>query len=86
MATISGWIDLWDVPTGSEPRRLGRLVEVAGGPGFALTADGYVDGPPAALDHLRFVDGWAVYDVEDLPERVSPERVASAFGVVGRKT
>ena len=80
VATTGGWIDIWYVPARGQPRRLGRLVELAGGLGFALTADGYVDGPPAALEHLRFVDGWAVYDVDDLPERVSPERVAAAYG------
>ena len=47
--------------------------------GLATTPDGYVSGPPEALEYVRFGDGWALYDLTDLPERLSPERVAAAL-------
>jgi len=49
------------------------------GSGFAATPDGYVSGPPEALEYVRFGDGWALYDLTDVPERNDPERVAAAL-------
>jgi hypothetical protein len=53
--------------------------------GVAITPDGSVCGDPAALAaYVRFADGWALYDIEDVPERVSPERVAASLQSYGR--
>jgi hypothetical protein len=49
------------------------------GGGLALTADGHAAGDPDALDLVRFSEGWALYDFTDLPERLSPERVATSL-------
>jgi WD40 repeat protein len=73
-----GLVEIWEVAAGP-PRLLGRLHHTAGGSGFAASADDYVSGPPEALETVRFGEGWALYDLTDLPERVSPERVAAAF-------
>ncbi|MFL6260862.1 MAG: pentapeptide repeat-containing protein [Thermoanaerobaculia bacterium] len=73
-----GFVEIWDVEAGP-PRLLGRLYHTPGGSGFAATPDGYVFGPPEALESVRFGEGWALYDLTDLPERLSPERVAAAF-------
>jgi hypothetical protein len=61
------------------PQILGNLYQTPGGSGFAMTPDGYVSGPPEALEYVRFGDGWALYDLTDVPERLSPERVAAAL-------
>ena len=73
-AVAQGGIDLWHVPIDGEARRLVSLYETPDGD-FAVTPEGDVDGGAAALEWVRFVSGWAVYDLSDLPERVSSERV-----------
>jgi len=67
---------LWDL-SGTKPRRMARFVTAL--PGLVVTDDGYVDGPAPALEAVRFADGWALYDLEDLPERHDPERVRAAL-------
>ncbi len=46
---------------------------------LAFTPDGYALGDPAALDRLRFTHRWAVYEIEDVPERLDPDRVRAAI-------
>ncbi len=75
----SGFNEIWDLET-DPPHPLARLYHVPGG--LATTPDGYVSGPPEALEHVRFGDGWALYDLTDLPDRLSPERVAAALNPV----
>ena len=77
VATFAGIVELWDVS--AEPRRLARLYEAPPVAGLVVTEDGWVDGPPAALRNVRFADGWALYDLDDLPERHAPERVRAAL-------
>jgi WD40 repeat protein len=74
----AGLLEVWDL-SAATPRLLARLYHLPGGSAFAATPDGYVSGPPEALAAVRFRDGWALYDVTDVPERVSPERVAAAL-------
>jgi hypothetical protein len=31
------------------------------------------------VEYVRFGDGWALYDLTDVPERLSPEKVAAAL-------
>jgi len=71
-------IEIWNVEV-DPPCFLGSLYQTPGGSGFAMTPDGYVSGPPEALEYVRFGDGWALYDLTDVPERLSPERVAAAL-------
>jgi WD40 repeat protein len=73
-----GFQEIWDLKS-DPPRPLIRLCDTLGGSGFAATPDGYVSGPPEALEYVRFGDGWALYDLTDVPERLSPERVAAAL-------
>jgi hypothetical protein len=73
-----GFIEIWDIEA-DPPRPLVRLYHVPGGSGLAATPDGYISGPPEALELVRFGDGWALYDVTDVPERVSEERVLAAL-------
>ena len=77
VSSESGFNEIWDLGT-TPPRPLGRLYTMPSS-GFALSSDGYVSGPPEALELVRFGDGWALYDLTDLPERYSPERVAAAL-------
>jgi hypothetical protein len=77
---LLGAVELWDL-SGRKPRKMARFV--TGLPGLVVTDDGYVDGPASALEGVRFADGWALYDLEDLPERHDPERVRSALRVGG---
>ncbi|MBI5365825.1 MAG: pentapeptide repeat-containing protein [Planctomycetes bacterium] len=74
-----GTTTIWDVSLAT-PRWLVRLArgnqliprEVA------WTPDGYVD--TFDLDaSVQFSDGWAVYDLDDLPKRLSPDRVRAAL-------
>ncbi|HEX9734513.1 MAG TPA: WD40 repeat domain-containing protein, partial [Thermoanaerobaculia bacterium] len=81
VATPAGIVEIWDVF--AEPRRLARLYEAPPVTGLVVTEDGYVDGPPAALRNVRFADGWALYDLDDLPERHAPERVRAALRPAG---
>ncbi len=76
--TRAGTLELWDL-RGAQPWRLARIYEAAPVRGLLATPDGYVDGPPAALDGVRFAHGWALYDLSDVPERHSPERVREAL-------
>ncbi len=80
-----GFIELWNVAT-DPPRPLGRLYQTPDGTGFAATPDGYVSGPPEALEWVRWGDGWALYDLTDVPDRLSPERVAAALRGEGLPT
>ncbi len=75
VASRAGIVHLWDLSE-TEPRCLARLYEASPVTGLVVTHDGYVDGPQKALDNVRFADGWALYDLDDLPERHSPD----AFG------
>ncbi|MEA2560625.1 MAG: hypothetical protein QOH06_2129 [Acidobacteriota bacterium] len=77
IASASDFSEIWDLEA-DPPHPLARLYHV-GGFGLATTPDGYVSGPPEALEWVRFGDGWALYDLTDLPERLSPERVAAAL-------
>ncbi len=77
LTTGLGFIEIWDLQS-DPPRPLARLYHTPGS-GFAATPDGYVSGPPEALEYVRFGDGWALYDLTDVPERLSPERVAAAL-------
>jgi WD40 repeat protein len=74
----SGFLEIWNLAAAT-PLLLARFYNLSGGSGFAATPDGYVSGSPEALATVRFQDGWALYDVTDVPERVSPERVAAAL-------
>jgi hypothetical protein len=73
-----GFTEIWEAEA-DPPRLLVRLYHIPGGSGVAITPDGYVSGPPEALESVRFGDGWALYDLTDVPERLSPERVAAAL-------
>ncbi|MES1241325.1 MAG: pentapeptide repeat-containing protein [Acidobacteriota bacterium] len=75
---FSGFLEIWDIES-DPPRPLVRLLSISGDAGLAVTPDGYVFGPPEALEWVRFGDGWALYDVTDVPERVSEERVMEAL-------
>jgi WD40 repeat protein len=78
MSSAEGFLEIWDLE--ADPHRpLVRLYTNPNGSEFAATPDGYVFGPPEALDWVRFGDGWALYDVTDVPERVSEARVLAAL-------
>ena len=80
-----GFIEIWNLAA-DPPRPLGRLYQTPNGSGFAATPDDeYVSGPPEALEYVRFGDGWALYDLTDVPERLSPERVAAALNPKPKK-
>jgi hypothetical protein len=34
---------------------------------------------PIRFRNVRFADGWALYDLDDVPERHSPERVRAVL-------
>ena len=81
-----GFSEIWNLAA-DPPHPLGRLYQTPNGSGFAATLDEeYVSGPPEALEYVRFGDGWALYDLTDLPERLSPERVAAALNPKPKKT
>ncbi len=84
-ATLAGILYLWDL-TGDEPLRLARLYEATPVTGLVVTHDGFVDGPRQALDNVRFADGWALYDLDDLPERHWPERVREVLSPFGKQS
>jgi hypothetical protein len=81
--SLTGFIELWDVSS-DPPRPLVRFYNTPDS-GFAVTPVGYVSGSPEALEYVRFGDGWALYDLTDVPERLSPERVAAALHPSGTK-
>jgi WD40 repeat protein len=83
LSFLQGFSEIWDLEA-DPPRPLCRLYETPGS-GFAATPDGYVAGPPEALEYVRFGEGWALYDLTDVPERLSPERVAAALQGGGGK-
>jgi WD40 repeat protein len=86
-------VKIWEAATGrlldtlaghdrssvSTPRPGVRLYTNPDGTQFHATPEGYVFGPPEALEWVRFGDGWALYDVTDVPERVSEERILAAL-------
>jgi len=74
VASAAGFVEIWD----ATPQLLCRLY-IAHGGSLAVTADGYVNGPPAALDGARFSDRWALYELTDLSERASAARVVAAL-------
>jgi WD40 repeat protein len=82
---LLGFTEIWDLEA-DPPHPLGRLYETPNGSGFAATSGGYVSGPPEALEYVRFGEGWALYDLTDVPERLSAERVAAALNPERRKT
>jgi WD40 repeat protein len=84
LSFLQGFSEIWDLEA-DPPRPLGRFYETPGGSGFAATPDGYVSGPPETLEYVRFGDGWALYDLTDVPERLSPERVAAALNPASRR-
>jgi len=57
LAFSRGLLEIWDIQSDS-PRPLIRLYQAPNGSGFAATPDGYVSGPPEALEYVRFGDGW----------------------------
>jgi WD40 repeat protein len=77
--TLDGRVLLWEV-YGETVKKVVELYS-AYSPlrGLIVTEDGYVDGPLQALEQVRFVDGWALYDLSDMPERHDPERVRQAL-------
>ena len=77
VACLRGWVEVWAIS--DPPRLLVRLYHTPGGSGFAATPEGYVAGPPEAREYVRFGDGWALYDLTDVPERLDPGRVAAAL-------
>lgn len=70
-------IEVWSVAPGRS-QRVARLFALPGGP-LAITQEGYVNGSKEALRAIRFGDDWALYDLDDVPERLSPEKVAAAL-------
>ncbi len=83
VGTVAGTIDIWSL-SGDDPQHLARLWEAPPLSGLVSTSDAYVDGPPSALEAVRFADGKVLYDLGDLPDRHSPERVREALaGSVG---
>jgi WD40 repeat protein len=74
----SGATEIWDFES-DPPRPLAHRYHTPGGSSFVISPDGYVSGPPEALEYVRFGDGWALYDLTDVPDRLSPERVAAAL-------
>lgn len=85
VAAQNGAIEIWDargnVPQ-NVPQLLVSLFEMLPVDSLVITADGYVDGPPEALQYVRFADGLALYDLDDLPERHDPERVRQAMSIL----
>ncbi|MEM6455338.1 MAG: pentapeptide repeat-containing protein [Acidobacteriota bacterium] len=77
--TVDGWVDLWDL-RGETPRRMARLFNLRGG--AVATPGGEVDGDAEALAQLRFAEGWALYDLDDVPELRAPERIRDALRFV----
>ena len=80
IAVPQGAIEIWYVR--KTPSLLLTLFDVPPSEGLVITGDGYVDGPPEALQYVRFADGEALYDLEDLPERHDPERVRQAMAIL----
>ena len=79
-----GRISIFD-PAADSARPLGVLYHL--GKGLASSGDGrYWSGDPETLELVRFVDGWALYGLEDFPDRLSPERVAEALAGAASST
>lgn len=80
LAAPEGRIGLWRLaesagPEGRDGRKVADLWGTPAG-GLVITDDDRVDGDPVALERLRFVDnGWAVYEIDELPDRHHPEAV-----------
>ncbi len=76
-------VKIWDAGTGrllqTVEERKNQALSDDPTQGLVVTTDGYVDGPPDVLAELRFADGWAVYELADVPERHDPERVRRAL-------
>lgn len=66
-------VDFRNAPTGT---LRASLYALTAGP-LAVSGDGYVTGALEALGAVRFGEGWALYALEDVPERLSPERVSA---------
>jgi len=81
VVALQGAIEIWDI-RGEAPELRLSLFETPPIRGLVITADGYVDGPPEALKTVRYADGLALYDLEDLPERHDPERVRQAMAIL----
>ena len=81
LALRHGVVELWDINESVAKLHL-SLFEDKPVQGLVVTADGYVDGPSDALQYVRFADGLALYDLEDLPERHDPERVRQAMAIL----
>jgi Tol biopolymer transport system component len=91
--SLDQMVRVWDAATGrllntlegrhkssvSTPRPGVSLYTNPDGTQFHATPDAYVFGPPEALEWVRFGDGYALYDVADVPERVSEERILAAL-------
>lgn len=80
LASPDGRVGLWHLHSPTEAAR--PLVDLWGLPegGVAVTPDPYVDGDAAALESLRLVDsGWAVYTLDEVPNRRSRSRIIAAL-------
>jgi len=73
-ASLDNTVKIWGASDPEEPLRA-TLLSFPGAGGVFLSPDGYVNGDAKALERINFVDGWAVYGVEDFPERVSQHGV-----------
>jgi WD40 repeat protein/cellulose biosynthesis protein BcsQ len=77
LIVLEDHIEIWS-PAPGRPQKVARLFALPCGP-LAITEDGYVSGSAEALRTVRFGDRWALYDLDDVPERLSPEKVAAAL-------
>ncbi len=67
-------LGIWDATSGR------RLLTLSGHQqNLTVTADGDVVGPPEALTDLLIADGWALYELADVPEHLLPEGVRRAL-------
>jgi WD40 repeat protein len=69
-----GTARLWDPSAGEL-----LVTRLAGRGWLAVTPELWVASDQAGRGLATFRDGRAVYDLDDLPERVAPERVAAAL-------
>ena len=85
LAAPEGRIGLWRLGYEADGARcVHKVADLWGTPkgGLVITDDDRVDGDPVALEAVRFVDnGWAVYEIDELPDRHHPETVRLKLGL-----